>query len=212
MSWDYMKSTVYILIATLIASATITLLFASTVLAGGEGRYEEKLYTENEWMYGLMLFSPNFDKEPNLHNLNVHSVVAVDTFSRATSGAWTWMHRVVGSESNDPWTHATYIDADIVPVGHRYNVQEFFDAVIMIRENTFWDLYDLLDSGWKLGSMEHDLFNAALTEDQSRNFFEPRIFNREQNGRIYEGIVEENVIYRIPTSHAYSFSYSDGLD
>ena len=182
-----------------------------TPVVAYEGRLVEKQNFDAEYMDIMILFSPDFEKEPYLSELDVHSVVAIDTFSDITMGVWSWLYRAA-EETNEPWLHATYIDADIVPVGHRYNVQEFFDAVIMVRSVTHWDMYQLLDSGWTLGNMHHVLFDGASTIPEPGNYFEPRNFHREQDGRFYEGIRVDNVIYRISTKYAHVFSYGDGFD
>ena len=206
MSWKSVKSGISILIV-----SAVSLLFGSVVIAEGEGRNKEKYGYSNEWMYGMMLFSPNFEKEPKLTNLDVHSVVAVDTFGGLSEGVWKWMYSSA-NESNESWLHATYIEGDIVPHGNLYNVQDFFDAIFMVRSNTFTDMYDLLENGWILGDMQHDLIDASLTESGDQYFFVPRNFDREQLDRIWETIYVDNTVYRIPTEHAHSFSYSDGLN
>ena len=205
MSWKNTKS----FIGTLLASLFLT---SAVIADGGKGRYEEKLGYDVDWTTIMMLFSPRFEKEPYLSNLDVHSVVAVDTFSDSGS-VWNWLYRDAETFTpNEPWLHATYIDSDIVPVAQKYNVQEFFDAIIMVRSNTFWDMYDLLEKGWILGNMRQEVFDQSSTVDEPGNYFDPRNFSREQNGRNYDGIYVNNAVYRISTEHAYVFSFGDGID
>ena len=210
MFWEKTKKSVYIFIAALVVDSISMLFFGPSRVNADEseyeGRYMERFNGDNEWTFAVILFSPKFNRVPELQSLDVHSTVAIDSFSINSKFAWDWMHGYA-SELDESWIHATYIDADIVPVAHKYDVQEYFDAIFMLRENTFYDVYDLLDEGWRIGDLEHWHFNEVElnTLPVPTNLFEPRVFTpSQQNGRVYDN-VEGNVIYRIPIEHVDVF-------
>ena len=193
MSWVNIKS----IITAMLVVICMSFFVSSTAVAD---RYEERYHTENEWLYAVLLFSRN-TTATSLRDIKYDDVIAIDTFGQFSEGVWHILSNEEGVLSDD-WPYAAAIPADMVPMRYHDSALHLFDAAFLVRRNTFEDIYLLLEAGWRLGNLQHEVFEEILTVDEENFLFEPRIFTPSRDGVSYG---TENIIYRIPSYDAYLF-------
>ena len=153
MSWKYLKST------TVTMSLLIVSLFsASTAIAEiRHWRDSPEGYTEpyDGFLHMIILFSPKNDFQ-YLSDLNEESIVGIDSYGDYSSEVWRDMltYKTEGGESrSDPWTDSLFFDADAQEMIYHLGYKKNFDAFFMVRHTVFQDFFDLMDNGWRLGTL-----------------------------------------------------------
>ena len=193
----------------MVVLVAMSMLFSTTAIAGDEGRYEEKYNYNNEWLYAVLLFSPEYEKERAVWSFEPNDVIAIDTFGGHSRGIWNYIILNLHEDTleYDLWPHALFVDADIVPFGDIPKFQKHFDAIFMVRQNTFFDIGSLIEDGWTLGDLEIDNINKAVIvvgqDDTVVNLFEPMEL---------DSIYSDHTIYRIPAEFDYVFAQGNVLD
>ena len=61
--------------------------------------------------------------------------------------------------SHEGWGVSIFVDADLVPVSGVPIIQQTFDAIFMVRQNTLFDIDTLRQNGWTLGVLRHEPFD-----------------------------------------------------
>ena len=187
-----------------LALVAMSILFSSMAFAEEDNRrYNERYDTGDEWAYAMLLYSPEFNGEyAALWHLWDTNTVAIDTFGDYSTKVWKYMHTIAADVDEGrytPWVFPT-LNTDIVPFADMFEVKRKFTAIFLVRENSLFDLYDLMDEGWYLADLHHPAFDRKVVKNRYdnslKNLFEPMEF---------DGFDDPHTIYRIPVSELHVF-------